>query len=228
MSEDSREALGLPRTEAIGAVKRQFTTVDHNDGETVRVIMHEPKAGACGKWCGWRTFNFGQTVVCEDDHEIEGEWAGGNNVCEGDAATYTKMWDRGRNDSGAGLKDGYPQLCHIQRRGSGEPTPDEQRAGVDRRVVACQCASSVVLQQREAIRQVENGTSALSLTGAAAVAADMLGRRVFRWDLTRLDVGDLLAHAHPALFDDTIGSPLIPALSAGEIARWRAHLREAA
>ena len=78
------------------------------------------------------------------------------------------------------------------------------------------------MQQRELLRHVERGESALTVRGAARVASDMLGREVAEHELGDLDVTELLKHAHPSLLDPKIGSDAVaPLLSERERHEWR-------
>ena len=77
------------------------------------------------------------------------------------------------------------------------------------------------MQQREILRHVENGRSALTARGAARVAGDMLGHPVAEHEVADLDVRELLAHAHPSLLDPKIGSDAVSAaLSDSEVRDW--------
>jgi hypothetical protein len=77
------------------------------------------------------------------------------------------------------------------------------------------------MQQRELLRHVARGSSALTPQGAARVASDMLGRRIAEDELGGLDVAELLANAHPSLLDRKIGSDAVaPPLSESELAEW--------
>jgi hypothetical protein len=84
------------------------------------------------------------------------------------------------------------------------------------------------MQQREALRHVERGHSALTPQGAARVAAEMLGRPVAEHELATLNPRDLLDLAHPSLLDPSIGSDAVaPAPSEREMRDWRSdHLAD--
>ena len=78
------------------------------------------------------------------------------------------------------------------------------------------------MQQREVLRHVERGESALTPEGAARVASEMLGREVAKHELGHLDLRELIEHAHPFLLDPKIGSDAVaPPLSRREIHKWR-------
>ena len=74
-----------------------------------------------------------------------------------------------------GLKDGVPgygALCYVRLEGT------QRKPGNVWDIVGRQCTGALVVQQREVLRHVERGESALSVQGAARVASDMLGREV--------------------------------------------------
>jgi hypothetical protein len=122
-----------------------------------------------------------------------------------------------------GLKDGVPgyaALCHVRREGT------QRKSGNVWDVVGRQCTGAFVMQQREVLRRVERGESALSSQGVARVAGDMLGREVSEHELDHLDLRELLQHAHPSLLDPSIGSDAVaPPLTDREIDEWEALRR---
>jgi len=110
---------------------------------------------------------------------------------------------------------GYGALCHVRLEGT------QRHSGNVWDIVGRQCTGALVVQQREVLRQVERGESALSIQGAARVASDMLGHEVAEHQLANLDLRELLRHAHPALLDPSIGSDAAaPPLTDGEIQEW--------
>ena len=118
-----------------------------------------------------------------------------------------------------GLRDGVPgygALCHVRLEGT------QRKPGNVWDIVGRQCTGAFVVQQREVLRHVERGESALSAEGAARVASDMLGREVTEHELGNLDLRELLQHAHPALLDTNIGSDAVaPPLTDREIQEWK-------
>jgi hypothetical protein len=150
------------------------------------------------------------TVELSYDHEVPGipMPEGGFTFAPWKRA---RVWD---NDLRNGVY-GYGSLCHVRLQGT------QLRPGNVWDVVARQCSGALVMQQREVLRHVERGESALTLQGAARVATDMLGREVAEHELGDLDVRELLEHAHPSLLDPKIGSDAVaPLLSEWEIHEW--------
>ena len=77
------------------------------------------------------------------------------------------------------------------------------------------------MQQRELLRHIEGAPSGLTPEGAARVAGDMLGREVAEDEVARLDIRNVLDHAHPSLLDPAIGSEAVaPPLTARELHDW--------
>ena len=77
------------------------------------------------------------------------------------------------------------------------------------------------MQQREVLRHVERGESALSLQGAARVASDMLAARWRSRSSATWIFGNCCGHAPPSLLDTQIGSNAIaPPLTDREIHEW--------
>jgi hypothetical protein len=144
------------------------------------------------------------------DHEVPGI-----ALPEG-GYTYAP-WKRVRvwnNDLRDGV-DGYGNLCHVWLPGT------QRGPGNIVDVVACQCTGALVMQQRELLRHVERGESALNVRGAARVAGDLLGREVAEHELGSLDIRELIRRAHPSLLDPKIGSDAVaPSLSKREIKEW--------
>jgi hypothetical protein len=116
------------------------------------------------------------------------------------------------------LKDGvhgYGSLCHVRLPGTQQPAGDRWD------IVACQCTGALVMQQREVVRYVSGGKSALSAQGVARIASEMLGREIGEQSLSALKVRELLAHAHPSLLDPKIGSDAVARpLSKREMREW--------
>lgn len=177
-----------------------------------QVTMLEPIASTCNDQCPWRTANHGRTVELYYDHEVPGI-----PMPEQFAFSEWKRADIWENDLRHGVH-GFGGLCHVRLAG----TECSERGAWN--VVSRQCTGALVMQQRELIRHVQHGRSALTPEGAARVASDMLGLEVQARDLDRLDLGVLLSHAHPALLDDAIGCNAVAApLSEHERAEWSRH-----
>ena len=174
------------------------------------VTMLRPSSAVCNGQCPWLLDNHGTTVQLLYDHEVPG-------LPSQTEFTYSpwkrsEIWDSNLK----GGVCGYGSLCHVRLPG----TQLRDRTAWD--VVSRQCSGALVMQQREVLRHVERGESALTLAGAARVATDMLGREVAEDEVRTLDLGVLLAHAHPSLLDSAIGSDAVaPLLSEPEIERWR-------
>lgn len=181
------------------------------------VTMLHPRAEPCNCQCPWLTENQGKTVNLWYDHEVPG-------IAMPEGEFSFAPWKRVRvwDDY---LKDGIPgygNLCHVRLKGT------ERRADDTWAIVGHQCTSALVMQQRELLRHVEHGTSALSAPGAARVASDLLGRSIAVQQLRELDLGELLAQTHPCLLDPKIGSEAVaPPLSERELNEWY-RLREGA
>jgi hypothetical protein len=173
--------------------------------------MHDPRPRPCNNQCPWLVANHGKTMELRYDHEVP-------DVAIPDEAYAFAPWKRARiweNDLKEGLL-GYGSLCHVRLQGT------ERVQGSMAEVVGCQCTGALVMQQRELLRHVQRGESALSVGGAARVASDMLGRRVSEDELRDLDLRELLERAHPALLDPKIGSDAVaPALSEPELRAWK-------
>jgi hypothetical protein len=174
------------------------------------VTMRAPLPRTCNNQCPWLTANHDRTVELAYDHEVAGV-----PMPEGlyDFASWKRasIWEEGLRDG----VPGYGALCHVRLEGT------HQRPGSVWDIVARQCTGALVMQQREVLRHVERGESALSVEGAARVASDMLGREVAEHELGTLDVRELLRHAHPALLDPGIGSDAVaPPLTDREIHAW--------
>jgi hypothetical protein len=175
-----------------------------------RVTMYSPQSRPCNGQCPWLVATHGKTVDLYYDHEVPGIPMPENGF------TFAR-WKRAcvwHNDLRDGVY-GYGSLCHVRLQGT------RLRPGNVWDVVARQCSGALVMQQREVLRQVERGESALTLRGAACVAGDMLGRTVAEHELGELDIRELLEHAHPSLLDPKIGSDAVaPPLSEREIHEW--------
>src|SRR5262249_9713406 len=145
--------------------------------------------GPCNDQCPWLVANHGKTVELYYDHEVPG-------IAMPESFTFApwKRADIWENDLRNGVP-GYGGLCHVRLKGT-ELTPRNTW-----NVVSRQCTGALVMQQRELLRHVERGDSALTPQGAARVASDMLGTQVAEHELRDLDVRALLANAHPSLLD---------------------------
>ena len=112
---------------------------------------------------------------------------------------------------------GYGSLCHVRLQGTGL-TP-----GNTWNVVACQCTGALVMQQRELLRHIEHGNSALTPQGAARVASEVLGKGVAECEVHLLNIPILLASMHPSLLNPLIGcSTIASPLSDKEKENWKA------
>jgi hypothetical protein len=192
----------------------------------IEVVMHEARPKQCNHQCPWRVANLDLVTVFVYDHEVPNcPYDPGSY--EMTSGRYEYLWDHLKT----GRYGDQRGLCHIARRGTWEHARIDGFTGKARwKLVACQCTGALVLQQRELLRHVEHGRSALTQEGAARVAADMLGREVAESEVAGLDprnlraqtvgVRELLEHAHPALLDAEIGSPLLAPVSERELCVW--------
>jgi len=174
------------------------------------VTMRAPLPRTCNHQCPWLVANHDQAYDLAYDHEVpdipmpKGPYvfAPWKRAC---------LWEEGLRDG----MPGYGGLCHVRLDGT------RRKPGNVWDVVGRQCTGALVIQQREVLRRIERGESALSNDGAARVASDMLGREVAEHELANLDVRELLGHAHPALLDPAIGSDAVaPPLTDREIREW--------
>jgi hypothetical protein len=153
--------------------------------------------------------NHGKSICLDYDHEVP-------NIEMPEEFSFAP-WKRARIWEEY-LKDGvhgYGSLCHVRLPGTQHHADDTWD------VVGCQCTGALVMQQRELLRFVERRKSALSAPGAARVAGDMLGREISQTEVGKLDVREVLAHAHPSMLDPRIGSKAVaPPLSQREIRDW--------
>jgi hypothetical protein len=204
---------------------------DEDEAYVWRVCMLEPRDRQCNKSCPWRVASFGTAPAFEYDHEVIGRPS--DSTCRYSDETYAGYWEMLRTGS-----YDWANLCHVARRGTRAhdpswspggtvPLADGRRVQVDQTHVVCQCTGSYVLQQREVLRHVETGTSAMTPAGAARIAGEMLGRPVTEDELSSLDVRELLRGAHPALLNPDIGSPHLAPLSADERGSWGSGERAA-
>ena len=173
------------------------------------VTMLKPKSSPCNDQCPWLVANHGKTVKLYYDHEVLG-------IPMPTSFSFAR-WKRAdvwENDLRNGVH-GYGSLCHVRLKGT------ELTSRNTWNVVSCQCTGALVMQQRELLRYVEGGESALSAEGAVRVASDMLGRQVVEHELRNLDPRALIANAHPSLLDPKIGSEVVaPPLSEREMQQW--------
>lgn len=174
------------------------------------VTMRSPLPRTCNDQCPWLVENHGRAVELAYDHEVPGiPMPEGQYVFE--PWKRACLWEEDLKDG----VPGYGALCHVRLEGT------QRRDGNVWDIVGRQCTGALVMQQREVLRHVARGESALSPEGAARVAGDMLGREVAEPELGTLDVRDLLEHAHPWLVDPRIGSDAVaPALTDEEIRAW--------
>jgi hypothetical protein len=175
------------------------------------VTMRQPRSKPCNDQCPWLLANHGKSVKLYYDHEVPG-------IGMPDGEFTFAPWKRARIWDEY-LKDGvhgYGSLCHVRLRGTQNQSWDAWD------IVGCQCTGVIVMQQREVVRHVERGESALSPQGAARIASEMLGREIAEDALGALDLRELLAHAHPSLLDPNIESDAVAApLSKREMLEWR-------
>lgn len=172
----------------------------------------------CNHQCPWLGANHGRTIELAYDHEVPGI-----PMTEGPYSfapwKRASLWEDGLKDG----VPGYGAICHVRLQGT------QRKPGNVWDIVGRQCTGALVMQQREVLRHVERGESALSLRGAARVASDMLGREVAEHEVPNLDLRQLLGHAHPALLDPTIESDAVaPPLTDREIAEWKRFGRSGA
>ena len=192
-------------------VKSSWNVDAGGDASLVHEItMSDPLSQPCNCQCPWLVDNHGKAVKLFYDHEVPG-------IAMPQGRFTFAPWKRSDiwNEHLRDGVDGYGSLCHIRRQG----TQLREDGGWD--IVSRQCTGSVVMQQREVLRHVEVGESALSPEGVARVAGEMLGREISAHELRNLDLRELLEHAHPSLLDPRIGSDAVtPALSERELRGW--------
>jgi hypothetical protein len=173
------------------------------------ITMLYPRPRPCNNQCPWLADNHGKTLTLWYDHEVP-------DIPMPREFTYAP-WKRAQiwaDDLRDGVP-GYGSLCHVRLSGT------HRRADDAWEVVGRQCTGALVMQQRELLRQVGLRESALSLRGAARVAGDMLGHEVTEQELCKLDLLELLAHAHPSLLDPRIGSDAVAtSISEQEKREW--------
>jgi hypothetical protein len=173
------------------------------------VTMLKPRSRPCNKQCPWLTANHGKTVELFYDHEVPG-------IDVPTSFTFSTwkrvdIWENGLRNG----VHGYGGLCHVRLKGT-ELTPRNTW-----KVVSCQCTGALVMQQRELLRHVERGDSALTQQGAVRVASEMLGRQVAEHEVPDLNLRAVLANAHPSLLDRNIGCDAVaPPLSEREMQKW--------
>ena len=142
------------------------------------VTMRSPLPRTCNHQCPWLVANHDRTVELAYDHEVPGI-----PMTEGPYifASWKRasLWEDGLRDG----VPGYGALCHVRLEGT------QRKPGNVWDIVGRQCTGAFVMQQREVLRHVERGESALSAEGAARVASDMLGREVTEHELGSLDLG---------------------------------------
>ena len=173
------------------------------------ITMLEPRTRPCNDQCPWLAANHDKTAVLYYDHEVAGI-----EMPENFSFATWKRADIWRNDLRSGRQD-YGSLCHVRLKGT------ELTHSGTWKVISRQCTGALVMQQRELIRHVIHGESALTSEGAALVATDLLGVLVTEDDLPRLDVRDLLARTSPSLLDQTIQCEVVtPPLTEHEIFDW--------
>jgi hypothetical protein len=176
-----------------------------------RVTMLKPKSKPCNEQCPWLAANHDKTVELFYDHEVPG-------IAMPESFTFATwkridIWESGLRNG----VHGYGGLCHVRLKGT-DLTPRQTW-----NVVSCQCTGALVMQQRELLRHVEHGDSALTEQGAVRIASDMLGRQVSEDEVRDLDLRALLANAHPSLLDQNIGCDAVaPPLSEHEMNEWGA------
>jgi hypothetical protein len=193
------------------AVKASWCIEEDGSSPIVhQVTMHVPASRHCNGQCPWLMANHGMTVELFYDHEVPG-------IPMPERGFKFAPWKRAyvwEHD----LKDGahgYGSLCHVRLQGT------EQRRDGGWDVVSRQCSGALVMQQRELLRHVEQGESALTLAGAARVASELLGRVIADHEVGALDIQELLSRAHPSLLDLAIGSDVVaPPLSTQEVRDW--------
>lgn len=179
-----------------------------------RITMLEARDAPCNGQCPWLAANHGTPRSLYNDHEVAGVDMPGEPF---DFAPWKRveLWN-------AELKEGavgYSSLCHIRLKGT------EKRADDSWQIVGRQCTGALVMQQRELLRFLVDGKSALSPAGAANIASAMLDRPVAVEELDELSRDELRGALHPALTDPEIGCiDVAAAIDATEIRRWRIWL----
>ena len=173
------------------------------------ITMRHPRTAPCNCQCPWLADNHGKLVTLFYDHEVPGIEM--PDEFEFALRKRVEVW-------ATDLKDGvhgYGSLCHVRLPGTGLRDAEAWN------IVGRQCTGALVMQQRELVRHVKHGESALSPQGAARVASDMLGREIAADDVRALSVRDLLAHANPSLLDPKIGCDAVaPPLSEQKMQEW--------
>jgi hypothetical protein len=193
-------------------VKSEWWRLQDN-GVRIHYTRMQPKGHPCTR-CPLLVSNHDR--VGEPPLENEGTYT---------RSTRADLWNHGaRTDGGSlgsdalvpghhrdqGLKTGNTMLCHIRRQESSTPSLGlSERASI----VACECTSGAVLQQRELLRYLESRPSRFDAQSAAICAVETVGRA----DVT---VDEVLEHANPALLDANIWIEDVEPLSDDERDRW--------
>ena len=120
-----------------------------------RVTMLQPRPRTCNGQCPWLQANHGKTIALYYDHEVPG-------IAMPETFTFAawKRVDVWTNDLRHG-EPGFGSLCHVRLKGTEQTSRDTWK------VVSRQCTGALVVQQRELVRHVKSGKSALTLRGAA-------------------------------------------------------------
>lgn len=176
-----------------------------------RFTMLQPRDHPCNDQCPWLTENQGRSLTLWYDHEVPGI-AMPEGEFEFAPWKRLEVWNADLRDGIAG----YGSLCHVRLRGTC------QRDDGTWEVVGRQCTGALVMQQRELLRHIEHGDSALSRHGAARVASEMLDRPVTDQQIGDIDCDRLLRKAHTALLDEHIGAPAVALPpTKDELAAWK-------
>lgn len=180
-----------------------------------RFKMLHSRDRPCNDQCPWLVENQGRSLKLRYDHEVPGI-----GMPDGDFEfapwKRSEVWHGDLRDGVAG----YGSLCHVRLQGTGQHEDGTWE------VVGHQCTGALVMQQREVIRHVEHGQSALSRRGVARLASDMLDRSVTDEQIADIDRNEVLRRAHPALLDQDIGAPIVaPAPTEDERAAWKRSTR---
>lgn len=108
---------------------------------------------------------------------------------------------------------GDPTTCHMTGVDADPGAPIERTAR------SRSCAGTLAVQQRALIRYLLDGDTSLPDEVRANLLARFLGGEPADH---KAAARRLIASAHPGVFDPELGCSLVPAPTAGEVARWRA------
>jgi hypothetical protein len=182
-----------------------------------RITMLEARTTICNGQCPWLRDNQGASRPLYNDHEAASIEVASEPF---DFGTWrrSELWDAELRDATAG----YASLCHVRLKGT------ERRSDDSWHIVGRQCTGALVMQQRELLRFLIGGASALSPAGAAGVASAALDRPVTVEDLPGIPRRELHRALHPRILDPAIGCDAVgPPVSLDELAEWNEWLGRA-